>query len=296
MEIEKLKALMLAAELGSLNKAAESLKYTQAGLTRMMNSLENEVGFQLLNRRYNGVSLTDDAKSLMPTIRKLVQNYDALNEEMEHIRNAHKKTIHVATLTSVASQWIPVIIKRFSKLHPDVNVDFQIADLLDAADQLLGDAEMDIVFTSMLKKGNFDWIHLKNDPLLAVLPPDYDNGGEPFFRLEKFDGMDFYVSSPGFDVDMMHVMETTNAKPNYKPTNLDDQALINLIENGMGVTILPEMAVRGRGDRTQLLPVYPPSYRDLGLAVRSLKAVTPEVRDFIKISRAVAAEERNRAK
>ena len=149
MEIEKLKVLMLAAELGSLNKAAESLKYTQAGLTRMMNSLENEVGFQLLNRRYNGVSLTDEAKSLMPTIRKLVQNYDALNEEMEHIRNAHKKTIHVATLTSVASQWIPVIIKRFSKLHPDVNVDFQIADLLDAADQLLGDAEMDIVFTSM---------------------------------------------------------------------------------------------------------------------------------------------------
>ena len=81
---------------------------------------------------------------------------------------------------------------------------------------------------AMLKKGNFDWIHLKNDPLMAVLPPDYDNGGEPFFRLEKFDGMDFYVSSPGFDVDMMHDTKANIVIPNPCLPRLNELVFLSI--------------------------------------------------------------------
>jgi DNA-binding transcriptional LysR family regulator len=290
MDVEKIKALFVAVELGSLNKAAEALQYTQAGLTHMMNSLEKEVGFQLLHRGYNGVSLTEDAKRLAPTIRKLIRDYDTLNTEIEQIRNTHKDTIHVASLASVAIQWLPAIIQRFSAKHPNVNIDFRMVDLSNAIEQLLGREGMDIVFTSTLNKGNYDWIHLKDDPLYAVLPPDYDNGGESVFKLEKFDGMDFFVASQGYDVDMMHTMESVSAKPNYKPTSIDDQALINLIEHGMGVTILPELAIRGRSDNVQTIPVYPQSYRNIGIAVRFLEKSSSAIQDFIKEAQMLVAD------
>ncbi|WP_164516802.1 LysR family transcriptional regulator substrate-binding protein [Clostridium transplantifaecale] len=192
--------------------------------------------------------------------------------------------IRIATLASVSIQWLPIIIQRFSAKHPNVNVDFRMIDLSVTIEQLLEQEGMDIVFTSRLAKGNYDWIHLKKDPLYAVLPPDYNNGGEPVFRLEKFDGLDFYVASQGFDVDMMHAMESTNAKPNYKPVNIDDQALINLIEHGMGVTILPELAIRERSSKVQVMPVFPHSYRELGIAIHSLEHSPIIIRDFIKVS------------
>ncbi len=290
MDVEKIKALLVAVELGSLNKAAEALQYTQAGLTNMMNSLEKEVGFPLLIRKYNGVSMTEDAKRLAPTIRKLIWDYDTLNAEISQVRNTQKDTIRIATLASVAIQWLPTIIQRFSTKYPDVNVDFRMIDLSVTIEQLLSREGMDIVFTSRLTKGNYDWIHLKNDPLYAVLPPDYDNGGEPGFRLEKFNEMDFYVASQGFDIDMMHAMESINAKPNYKPANLDDQALINLIEHGMGVTMLPELAIRGRSNNVQVIPVLPYSCRELGIAVHSLERSSPVVQDFIKMSQEMIAD------
>ena len=290
MDVEKIKALFVAVELGSLNKAAEALRYSQAGLTHMMNSLEKEVGFQLLHRGYNGVSLTEDAKRLAPTIRKLILDYDTLNTEVERIRNTHKDTIHVATLASVAIQWLPPIIQRFSAKHPNVSIDFRMIDLANAIEQLLGEEGMDLVFTSTLTKGNYDWIHLKDDPLFAVLPPDYDDGGESIFRLEKFDGMDFWVSSQGYDTDMMHTMASVNAKPNYKPTNIDDQALINLVERGMGVTMLPELAIRGRSDKVQTMLVYPKSYRNLGIAVRCFEKSSSAIQDFIKEAQMLIAD------
>ena len=290
MDVEKIKALFVAVELGSMNKAADALRYTQAGLTRMMNRLKKEIGFPLLVRKYSGVSLTEDAKRLAPAIRKVIQDYDALSAEIEQIRNAHKETIHVATLASVAIQWMPVVIQRFSAKHPNVSVDFRMVDLSNTIELLLDKDGMDIVFTSRLTEGKYDWVYLKDDPLYAVLPPDYDNKGEAVFSLEKLDGQDLYVASQGFDVDMMHAMESVSAKPNYIPTNIDDQALINLIEHGMGLTILPELAIRGRCDKVRVLPVFPHSHRELGIAIRSLKEASPAIRDFIVEAQRVVAE------
>ena len=55
MESKKLEALLMAVDLGSFTKAAEVMGYTQSGLTHMMNSLEREVGFTLLERGRGGV-------------------------------------------------------------------------------------------------------------------------------------------------------------------------------------------------------------------------------------------------
>ena len=60
MESKKLEALLMAVDLGSFTKAAEVMGYTQSGLTHMMNSLEREVGFTLLERGRGGVRLTKD--------------------------------------------------------------------------------------------------------------------------------------------------------------------------------------------------------------------------------------------
>ena len=62
MEAKKLEILMTAVDLGSFSKASEVVGYTQSGLTHLVNSLEREIGFPLIIRSHNGISLTEQGK------------------------------------------------------------------------------------------------------------------------------------------------------------------------------------------------------------------------------------------
>ena len=59
MDSKKLEILMTAADLGSFSKASEIVGYTQSGLTHMMDALEKEIGFPLLQRNHSGITLTE---------------------------------------------------------------------------------------------------------------------------------------------------------------------------------------------------------------------------------------------
>ena len=72
MDIKKIRAMLVAAECGSLSSAAEKLGYTQSGLTHMMNSLESELGVNLLIRSKTGVQLSEEAKALLPYMQSLL--------------------------------------------------------------------------------------------------------------------------------------------------------------------------------------------------------------------------------
>ena len=83
MDIQKLQALAVIQEAGSFSRAAETLGYSQAGLTYMMNSLENEIGLRLLDRSYSGVRLSETGKTLMPKIHRLLKKYFGEGLEIE---------------------------------------------------------------------------------------------------------------------------------------------------------------------------------------------------------------------
>ena len=85
MESKKLEALLMAVDLGSFTKAAEVLGYTQSGLTHMMNSLEKEVGFTLLERGRSGVRLTEEGERIAPAVREFLQANARLDSVIEQV-------------------------------------------------------------------------------------------------------------------------------------------------------------------------------------------------------------------
>ena len=72
MNIRKYEAFVKAVELGSLSKAAEELGYTQSGISHMMQSLEDEVGFPLMVRTSTGIQPNREGELLLPVIRQML--------------------------------------------------------------------------------------------------------------------------------------------------------------------------------------------------------------------------------
>ena len=290
MESKKLEALLMAVDLGSFTKAAEVLGYTQSGLTHMMNSLEKEVGFTLLERGRSGVRLTEEGERIAPAVREFLQANARLDSVIEQVASSRTEIIRVSAYASIAMHWLPGIIQRFREECPDVDVDIRMADHVDVPYELLAQGKMDAILVSPLDEGQYEWVHLADDPMFAVLPKDFDTQGMTAFPLAAFEARDFIMPSQGFDKDIMRIFNRIGVKPHILPTWVDDPTVISMVSHGLGVSMMTELTVRGRTDGVKLLPVEPASSRELGLAVRSLDAASDGLRHFIDCTKRVVAE------
>ena len=292
MESKKLEALLMAVDLGSFTKAAEVLGYTQSGLTHMMNSLEKEVGFTLLERGRSGVRLTEEGERIAPAVREFLQANARLDSVIEQVASSRTEIIRVSAYASIAMHWLPGIIQRFREECPDVDVDIRMADHVDVPYELLAQGKMDAILVSPQDEGQYEWVHLADDPMFAVLPCDFDTQGMTAFPLAAFEARDFIMPSQGFDKDIMRIFNRIGVKPHILPTWVDDPTVISMVSHGLGVSMMTELTVRGRTDGVKLLPVEPASSRELGLAVRSLDAASDGLRHFIDCTKRVVAEMR----
>ena len=291
VDSKKLRAFLRAKELGSLTGAAEELNYTQSGMTHMMNALEKELGITLLHRGRNGIELTDAATQLLPQIKDFVAAAEALENSTAQRSGRSTPRIRVGAYTSMAQHWLPEIVRRFRQDFAAADIAIRMEGITELY-SLLKDNELDCIFVSHhpeLLNGGEEWLPLRNDELVAVLPEDYPVKGG-LFSVHGFEGAEFLMPASDFALDINPVFSAGGVHPKIRRTNLDDPAIISMVEHGLGLSILSELVMRGRQDKVIALPLTPPAYRELGIAYSSERSGSELLRSFIRYARATVME------
>ena len=175
MDIEKLKALKTAVEIGSITQAAEHMGYSQPGLTGMLKRLEQEIGYPLLRRGTKGVRLTEAGEAVMPYIDRVLESSRALERALADHAPARERILRIGSYTSITRGILPRSMKRFRQLYPDVQFTIRDGSCMDI-EQWLVDGKIDIGLLSCCFTAPLDFVPLLNDPLYAVLPPEEDVG------------------------------------------------------------------------------------------------------------------------
>ena len=278
MDSKKLEILMTAADLGSFTKASEVVGYTQSGLTHMMDALEKEVGFPLLQRSHNGIQLTKQGMQLMPAIREFLKANANLENQIKSIAEEKEEVIKIAAYASIALHWIPEMLYRFKRLCPTVSVDLRMVDDALEPFELLESGMTDVIFASKQSYGNCTWIPLYNEKMYAILPKDYPLNERTTFPLQEFEGQDFLMPYGRFSIDVNAALKPLNIKINEKSTRVDDETLIRMVGAGLGVSMMSELMIRGRIDDVQCVPVEPVVIRELGMGTHSKKKETDSIR------------------
>ena len=278
MDSKKLEILMTAADLGSFTKASEVVGYTQSGLTHMMDALEREIGFPLLQRNHSGIQLTEQGARLMPAIREFLQANANLENQIQAIAEQKTEVIRIAAYASIAMHWMPEILYRFRRLCPEVNVDLRMVDHALEPFDLLESGQTDVIFASRQNYSCCDWIPLYNEKMYAILPRDYPLNGRKEFPLEEFAGQEFLMPYGRFDIDVKAALEPLGVKLNTKLTRVDDETLIRMVGRGLGVSMMTELMIRGRTDDVLCVPVVPAAIRELGMGTHIRKKETDSIR------------------
>lgn len=289
MDSKKLEILMTAADMGSFSKASEIVGYTQSGLTHMMDALEREVGFPLLQRNHNGVQLTQQGAQLMPAIREFLQANANLENQIQAIAEKKCEVIRIAAYASIAMHWMPEILYRFRRKCPEVNVDLRMVDHALEPFELLENGQTDVIFASRQNYSCCDWVPLYNERMYAILPKDYPLKDRSEFPREAFSGQEFLMPYGRFDIDVKAALEPVGVKLNAKISRVDDETVIRMVSRGLGVSMMTELMIRGRTDDVLCVPVAPPAIRELGMGTHvrrkesdSIKKLKECVLDYLQ--------------
>ena len=279
MAFTKYEALAAVVEEGSLTRAAQELGCTQSAVSHSISALEQELGFPVLTRNRGGIALTEEGERLMPAVRALLTSEEHLRQTASSIRGLDSGTVRIGTFTSVAVHWLPIVLKAFQQDFPGVSVKLLNGDYHDV-EQWLEDGSIDIGFVTLPMQTECRCIPLMEDRLLAILPIGSRFENYVRFPLTECEREPFISLLESSDHDARRALEAAGVKPNVRFYTKDDYALIAMVEQGLGISIVPELLMKGRSDRVRTLPLIPEAKRIIGLAIAAGDKAGPAVRKF----------------
>ncbi|MEK4064800.1 MULTISPECIES: LysR family transcriptional regulator [Paenibacillus] len=281
MSITKYEVFLKVVELGSLTKAADVLGFTQSGISHTISSLEMEFGFSLLVRNRSGVKLTVNGEQVVQPIREILKWNEQLKQQVADIHGLETGTITIGTFTSVSVHWLPGMIKEFRKEYPYIEFKLMEGGYLEI-EQWIEAGVVDCGFISLPTRDKFEVFPLKQDRMLAILSQEHPLSKAPYMPLAQMAYEDFIIQKAGSDYDARRVFERAGIQPNIKFTAGDDYAIIAMVENGLGISVLPEMVISRQNHNVAMLELEERSFRSLGIAVHSMKYASPATRRFLK--------------
>lgn len=294
MNIRKYEAYVRAVELGSLSKAAEQLGYTQSGMSHMMQSLEEEVGFPLMVRTSTGILPNSEGELLLPIIRQLLNTNESLEQHIAKIKGADTGRIRIAAYPSVATYWLPEIIRDFQKDYP--NVEIQITEMGSGAiEEIMANRQAELCIYAGGEGKDFEWLPLCRDRMLVLVPPNHPLTRHTSVPLEALVDEEFIMPMPDYDGEVRFILDKMPHWPHILFSACSDYAIINMVTQGLGVSILSELLLRHYPNDAVALPMEPAQDRMLGMGVPQVKAASPVTRNFMRYVEAFVKRRREEA-
>ena len=120
---------------------------------------------------------------------------------------------------------------------------------------------------------------LAEDPLVAILPKGHRLAALSQIPIEEL-GEDPFISLLQSSAHDIHrAMDIAGVRPNIKYTTKDDYAILAMVEQGLGISIVPQLLIRGRAQNLEVRPLVPKASRTIALAIPGGEAL-PVVRAF----------------
>jgi DNA-binding transcriptional LysR family regulator len=294
MELDQIRTFMAVARRRSFSRAAEDLLRTQPAVSIKIRALEAEIGQQLLERRRRGVELTPAGEILLRRGESVLGEIEGLRNELSDLSSLRVGRVSLGASDTVSLSLLPPALKRFVATYPGVDLRL-FTQISRRVLELVSRDVIDIgIVTLPVGDPSVETRALYRDEFVAVVPPSH-----PLARLKRLRPEDLR----GHPIIHLKTETLTRAWINARlePFGLHEQIRLEvstvevikrLVEAGLGISILPEIAVQEEAGSGRLLVRRLPSLellRPVGWAwrrgryfSRALTALVAEVEKAVR--------------
>jgi len=279
----RLQLLREVARRGTIRAAATALSITPSAVSQQLRILEAEAGVPLLERTGRRVRLTDAGERLVRHADAITAAITAAESELATSQHEIAGTLRVAAIPTAARAILPAAIASLGRAHPRLRLLLRDLETSESLPALLAD-EVDLAVvdeyddaTRILEPG-VELLDLLVEPILVALPPGRTGDVTPLPLAALADErwiMDTEAS--GICRAVVRACRGAGFEPHVRSNCRDYSVIIALVEAGLGVAMLPGLALRDRGIRARVVPVDPPLERRVRIAVKPERRAHPAV-------------------
>jgi DNA-binding transcriptional LysR family regulator len=298
MELRHLRYFMAVAEEGHFGRAARRLGLAQPPLSRQIQALEAEIGFELFDRSRRRVELTAGGEVLLRHARDVLEALELGVREARRAASGEIGRIVVGYPSSLAYSGLTELLRAFRDRSPGVEIALREMPPQSQLDALRA-RHIDVGFVrAPLDDPALSAELVRREPLIVALPADHPLAARKRIALSQLAGEPFVCfprsRGPAFFDHIMRLCHDAGFTPRIaqEAPQLD---IISLVAAGFGVAIMPASLRELRRDGLALRPIVGSPRADLLVAWRSDDR-SPALRDFIELVRQIGVRRGRRSR
>lgn len=276
LNVNRLRVLREIAARGSFSAAADALSYTQSAVSQQIAALEAETGTTLIERRPRGLQLTAAGQALVRHADGILARLDAAEAELAAIAGLRGGRLRMASFPTAGATLMPLAIATFRNEYPDVELTLAEGEPEEIAPRLrAGEFDLALLFefggVGDPLLGDLERLELLEDPMYVALPGSHRLAGKAALRLEDLRA-EAWVQTSASSPCARHVVRSCHAagfEPNVAFESDDYQTVQGLVAAGVGVALIPELALTNVRDDIVIRALSPRS------PVRQVVAAAP---------------------
>ncbi|MFD0153199.1 LysR family transcriptional regulator [Streptomyces sp. NPDC055721] len=257
IEARHLRVLRAVAATGSFSAAARELGCTQPAVSQQMKALETSAGTPLLIRTGREMRLTQAGEVLVRHAAGILAGLTAAEEEVAAIAGLRAGRVRLVSFPSGSSTLVPTALAALRAKHPGTRVSLVEAEPPRSI-EMLREGDCDVALAFRYGAGRAEWDDLVVRPLLAdrlvgLVPEGHRLAGAGSVGIAELAEESWIAGCPRCRRQLVDVCEEAGFTPRIDFATDDYPAVVGLVGAGLGVAVLPELAiesVRPKGART----------------------------------------------
>lgn len=275
--IRKFQAFVTSARVGSFTRAAEEMGCTQSTVSRMVASLEADWSLQLFHRRGAALILTSEGRELLNDASRMCRSYDELFQHVESLHGLDAGSIAIAAPSSIVALRLAKPLGEFVSAHPGVRVDIMETTYGEAA-SLMEKDQVDLAFVPHRMRGEgLECSLFERDEIVIVAPPGHFSASGPVSMESLID--ELFVA----DTETAPLLQRELHHSNIRCVTSNTAAILAMVEAGLGISMLPSLALEGSNSRLDVRHLETPAWRSMFLVHHSKDEMGVAARTFLEM-------------
>mgnify|MGYP001508296981 CR=1 FL=1 len=250
MEIKQIKYFVEVVRQGGMTQASEHLYIAQSTISKAIKNIENEYDITLFDRSQKQIKLTDIGQTFYDNSLEFLALFEKLSLEMNDVVNVQKGHNKIGLSPKMNVQMFTNALNQFHKLYPNVTYEV-IEGGGKIVENLTANDDVDIGITTLpVDHSLFHSVSLYNEELLLVVSNDHHLSDMEKVDLAELKNEEFVLFHDDYYLKDQ-IIENCKRIGFYPKTvaNISQISFIaNLIQQGIGISIVPESLVRLMGD------------------------------------------------
>jgi LysR family hydrogen peroxide-inducible transcriptional activator len=284
MEIHQLRYFCAVAETGNFTRAAEREHVAQPSLSQQILKLEDELGARLFDRLGRKALLTPSGTAFLSRARRVLREVSEARFEIQEMGGVDRGSLVLGTIPTIAPYFLPARLAQFAKQHPAVQVTV-VEDITSVLLTRLHEGKIDLALLALPVPGEgLISTELKREPLYVVLPDSHLLAARKAIGLQEIENEPFLLLKDGhcFRETAIAACRRARLRPNVIFESGHFATILAMVSTGIGVSIVPEMAVEKRSG-CRFVPLRDDrSFRKIGLVSLKNHFQTRAQRAFVE--------------